>query len=385
MLALTGRPLLIMTWIAAVVLPVTILVLWSKASWPGRLHQPHQGGSQDGSQPDAPAPKATSKPRFLLMTSSRVLLIIASHLAVLLLVGLLINNAPENRFYSTWKDLLTEFNHNTKPAEIPLALNITALDAGSGSVEKRTIDGHDVLVWLPPGYHDQSAATTHYPVVMFLPGQPSQPTTVFNQYNFGRLASQAISEGKIPPFIGVFPPIMIAAPVDTECTDIPSGPQAETWLAHVVPQQIGHQYRTQPGGRHWSVMGWSTGGFCSTKLALKHPTLFGSAVSFGGHLIPWGKKEDALQRLFKGNATLMTQNTPLEIYRTQGTRGAHLLLISGEQDHSTWPQVKQLRAMAPGDTSVTVVPFQEGGHNYKNYRAYLPAAFQWVGATVFRP
>ena len=35
-------------------------------------------------------------------------------------------------------------------------------------------------------------------------------------------------------------------------------------------------------------------------------------------------------------------------------------------------------AVSRGDPGVSFLDFQSGGHNYRNYRRYLPDALQWL-------
>ena len=45
----------------------------------------------------------------------------------------------------------------------------------------------------------------------------------------------------------------VAPPRDTECTDVPAGPQALTFLAADVPEAMAASYRVQPRG--WGAIG----------------------------------------------------------------------------------------------------------------------------------
>ena len=113
-----------------------------------------------------------------------------------------------------------------------------------------------VLVWLPQQYDELRNRLTKFPTVMVLPGQPSTPQATFNGFAFAAQATRAIDSGKVRPFIAVFPPLMIAPPRDTECTDVPGGPQAETWLSSSVRQQVVKRFRSDPSGAKWSSGGW---------------------------------------------------------------------------------------------------------------------------------
>jgi S-formylglutathione hydrolase FrmB len=250
---------------------------------------------------------------------------------------------------------------------------------GAGSVEVMSVHATsgvtaDTLVWLPPGY--KASGQTKYPVVMFLPGQPSSPQHLFKEYDFATVASQAVTSGKVKPFVAVFPPIMIAPPRDTECVDVPGGPQAETWLTTDVPNALQAKYRVEPLGKHWSLLGWSTGALCVAKLLLKYPSDFSSAVSFGGEYDTY--LDSTTGDLFGGNTQLRNENSPLWLYGQYGMRGGKLLMISGKQDIWAWNGTAQMAAATHADPNVTLTSFPTGGHNYRNYKAYLGPALEWL-------
>jgi enterochelin esterase-like enzyme len=288
---------------------------------------------------------------------------------------LYVNN--EYGFYSSWADL---FGLNgDAPAPIQVGQVTAGTTTGSGSVEVMTVHAKsgvtaDTLVWLPPGY--KASGQSRYPVVMFLPGQPSSPQHLFKEYDFAAVASQAVTSGRVKPFVAVFPPIMIAPPRDTECVDVPNGPQAETWLTTDVPNALQAKYRVEPLGKHWSLMGWSTGALCVAKLLLKYPASFSSAVSFGGEFDTY--LDNTTGDLFGGSTQLRNENSPLWLYGQYGMRGGKLLMISGKQDIWAWSSTQQMVAATHADPNVSLISFPTGGHNYRNYKAYLAPALEWL-------
>ncbi len=194
-----------------------------------------------------------------------------------------VNN--EYGFYTSWSDL---FGVRTERATIQ---SNGFARPGAGRLEVLTVPGRSradharkVLVWLPPQYQQPQFKATAFPVLMVLPGQPSTPEVMFRHYDFGQVATTEINAAHIKPFIAVFPPLMTNPPRDTECTNIPGGPQAYTWLSSMVPDAVRRQVRAQAGP--WSLAGWSTGAFCSAKLLLSEPKDFQAAVSLGGYFTP---------------------------------------------------------------------------------------------------
>lgn len=295
-------------------------------------------------------------------------------------VGLAVNNSYG--FYTSWSDLV---GRTSGGATIQTG---GLVGAGQGRVQVLTVHAHvgglndRVLVWTPPQYDTAAYRDKRLPVLMFLPGQPNSPDGAFRHFDFGTVASNAIQSGKVPPFVAVFPTLMIAPPRDTECTDVPGGPQAETWLEKDVPAFVSAHFRVQPAGPGWSMMGWSTGGFCAAKLLLSHPDRFSSATSLGGYYQP--VQDHTTGDLFRGRPTLEDHNSPMWLYEHLQYHGglgkARLLLVAGRQDSETWPQTRAMLILTRSDPSVSHLLFPHGGHNYRNYRNYLPDMLTWTAS-----
>jgi enterochelin esterase-like enzyme len=315
--------------------------------------------------------------RLALRTVPIVLLVVVGQACAVAAAGLAINNSYG--FYTSWSDLVGRPSPDTAIATGGL------VTSGQGAVRAYTlhapVDGRNqrVLVWTPSQYDAPSAAQRRLPVVVFLPGQPSTPDGTFRHFQFAATATRLIDSGKVPPFVAVFPSLMIAPPRDSECTNVPGGPQAETWLRRYVPAFVTSHYRVQPPGRGWTVMGWSTGGFCASKLLTSQPARYSSAVSFGGYYQPLEDRTTA--DLFHGDRLLEHENSPMWLYLREQRRGGlgrdRLLLVAGRQDRETWPETQRMLAVTTGDPAVAHIAFPVGGHNFGNYRHYLPAALAW--------
>lgn len=350
MFDLTGRPLFVIAVLGAIALPVVAAVLWTHASRPGATPRPHQR----------------------LRAVGRLLALFLAQALACLALFLHVNNVFG--FYASWDDLLGIGGQG------PARVSAQGVDAGQGRFQAFPIRGAaargDVLVWLPPGYDDPANAQVRYPVVMFLPGVPSTPANLNRQFDVGAQASKAILSMTVKPFIVVMPPAIIAPPRDTECMDVPRGPQAESWLVRDVVDGIVRGYRAVEPGPQWSLMGWSTGGICSTKIALRFPTRFGAAVSIGGDSEPY--IDNTTGDLFGGSQQLRNENTATWLYKQHKTRGVKLLLIAGKQDRSSWPSTQKLVNLAKGDPNVSLLTFPTGGHNLNGYRPLVPQMFAWL-------
>ena len=357
MLSLTGRPLLVLTGILAALAVLGLVWLVYRATGLPPMHR---------------------KRRAVFIAGAVVLAVLAPAFAVGA-TGLAVNN--DYLFYTSWADLT-----GLGPGQATIVTG-ALVRPGQGTLRVDTVHGHAgglddrVIVWLPPGYDARAARP--YPVVMFLPGQPSSPQGTIRHFQFPRIATQLVQSHQLPPFVAVFPTLMIAPPRDTECTNIPGGVQAESWLTADVPAYLGRHYRVQQPGRNWSVIGWSTGGFCAAKLVAAFPGRFGSATAFGGYFNP--VQDRSTGSLFGGQSQRYDRNSPVWLYQHRhGLGGSRLLVVAGRQDTETWSSSQQMLRLAGSDPAVSHLVFATGGHNYKNYRSYLAQALVW-GAKSWRP
>lgn len=353
MLSLTGRPLLVLVAVAALAAVVATVAVAT-----GRV----------------PVPRLLARRRGAHGVMVLALVLVAQLLAVSS-VALAVNDSYD--FYASWSDALG------LTSTAGTVIKVGGLVApGQGRVLVRTVHRNpagradQVIVWLPPQYRRPAYRHHRFPVVMFLSGQPSSPHIAFRNFDFAQIASQQIKARKMPPFIGVFPTLMVSPPRDTECTNIPGGPQAESWLSRDVPAYLTHRFRADPLGRNWSVLGFSTGGFCSAKLLLAHPGQFSSAASFGGYFTP--VQDSTTGSLFRGNRDLRRHNSPLWLYRHGNLQHGRLLVVASRQDHGAWRAAQPFLHQAASDTGVSRLISAVGGHNYRTYSGMLPQALQWL-------
>jgi Putative esterase len=355
-MSLTGRPLLILLVALALLIPL-VLVLTRQT---GR--------------------------RRLLDAIPRLLAILIAQVLAVAAVGLWANNTFG--FYDNWADLFGGSQEGSLHAE---ANGVVPQTRGEGRVVLLTVNGKAsrasgiVLVWLPPQYDSPAFRKTRFPVLMMMPGQPSTPESVFTQFQFARRATQAIRSHAVEPFVAVFPPLMIDPPRDTECTNVPHGPQAETWLATDVRNAVLSHFRVTPDGRQWSAAGWSTGGFCAAKLLLRHRADFNAAASIGGYFD--AETDRSTGDLFGGSAQLRRENSPLWLVHQPGQSDANLLIVVSEADAHSYAGVhyadsEKMIQQTRGYPNVDTIVLPSGGHNYMVYRQTLPGVFAWCGRTA---
>ncbi len=132
-------------------------------------------------------------------------------------------------------------------------------------------------VYLPPGYRP----TVPYPVVYLLHGMPGSPSEYLAGTDLVDFADEAISSGRVRPFLAVMPAAGTRAKYNGEW----AGQWERELVDGVVPFVDRHLSTiAAPAGR--VLAGLSAGGFGATYIALRHPTLFGTVESWSGYFHP---------------------------------------------------------------------------------------------------
>ena len=354
-MSLTGAPLTILLIVAAVALPIALALAWRRL--PGRV-----GGA-----------------------AIRIGMIISCQVIAVMAAGIALNRAF--LFYDSWAELL---GHQGGGGQAAIAVTdngqLVPADGSQGRISILTVHGkvsgatEQVLVWLPPQYDAVGEKRTRFPVIMALPGQPGTPAGIFKTLDLGSNAMQMIKSGQVKPFVAVIPPLSIAQPRDTECTDVPRGPQADSWLATDVKEAVVRHFRVTPA--HWSTIGWSTGAFCASKMLLRHPTSFVAAVSVGGYFS--AEEDHSTGNLFNHSRVLRNQNSPLWLIRHTLSYPVHLLIITSKGDRESWNGVhyadaQKAIAAARGIPGVGTIVLPSGGHNFSTYAPTVGPALAWLG------
>jgi Putative esterase len=241
-------------------------------------------------------PKATGTGRFAdlwpahLRRSGSQLAVVAT--ALLAVAGTL--NAQYD-WYSSWRDLGTALSggdssvgsaepvHAGGQLAAPIRSvrepQITGLNPNpgpDGQYVTVTLPGSlskvssSVVVWLPQSYTQAGSAHRRYPVIEVFHGIPGSPREYSHDINLGKMVAGLADAGRMREAILVMPD---SSPhkVDTECVNGGSrGIAMEDWLTKDVPNWVRHSLRVQPDRQSWATMGLSTGGFCSSMVAMLH-------------------------------------------------------------------------------------------------------------------
>jgi len=137
--------------------------------------------------------------------------------------------------------------------------------------------GRDVIVWLPPGYEDNT--DDKYPVIYLQDGQnafDSYTSAFGNEWRVDESIDSMVKKGTIPPLIAVG----IYNTPDRSAEYLPgdtAGLYMDFIVNHLKPF-IDSAYRSLPGPEHTITCGSSAGGTISFMLVWEHPEVFSKGI-----------------------------------------------------------------------------------------------------------
>jgi enterochelin esterase-like enzyme len=163
----------------------------------------------------------------------------------------------------------------------------------------------DVTVYTPPGY--DPVGSRRYPVLYEVP-------TGYHLWggatNVKSALDTLIDTGTIPAMIVVFIDSSGGPFPDTECADSFDHRQwFDTFVAVTMVGWMDVHYKTMAEQPARAIVGMSEGGFCAANLALRHPAVFGTSISFSGYYQAGASGVNS-EAPFGGNKALLASNSP---------------------------------------------------------------------------
>ncbi|WP_433363067.1 alpha/beta hydrolase [Actinoplanes sp. CA-142083] len=230
-----------------------------------------------------------------------------------------------------------------------------------------------MYVYLPAAYRTGAG---RYPVIEALHGYPGSPQTWLRRLNVQSHLDQEIAAGRMAPTVVLFPYQTPKRLLDTECTNLRHGPQAETFLTVDVPAYARTHYRVRTGAASWGLTGYSAGGFCSTNLLLRHPTEYAAAASMSGY---------ASSGIRIGDRSEKTTNNPWWRLKHLPQPAVSLWLGWAADDKQSRHDSRLLVATSRAPLSVTTAVVAHGGHSDAVWIQMEPPAFDWLSAHLAGP
>ncbi|MER7580987.1 alpha/beta hydrolase-fold protein [Kitasatospora sp. NPDC097691] len=262
-----------------------------------------------------------------------------------------------------------------------------ARDTAAGPIFMTTVTGAKsgvagkVWVWLPPEYNDPKFAKTGFPVLTLFAGGQSNGynTWTDNQLPIQEENERLVKAGKSHPFIMIMPVQNFNGDEKNalDCSDIPGQPKMGTWMAQDIPDFVRANFRTVQGRDGWGVMGASTGGFCSAKLALQYPDVYKAAVPIDGYFVP-----DSL--LWKGHDTERAANNP-DVLVAEGKADVKMLVTAGGANPYETKVVKSWVAKAAPPVGITYYEQPGGKHLTSDFKKMIPDTLEWLTKNLSGP
>ncbi|MDT0439785.1 MULTISPECIES: alpha/beta hydrolase [Streptomyces] len=334
--------------------------------------------------------------------SGRVGLLLATQLALFVSLGLAANQAFG--FYASWADLLgrekdqgvvvnhTALGGSGGPLQVVDTARVTSTDGSrpqlGGEIQKVDITGAathiatPAYVYLPPEYFQARFRTRTFPAAVVLTGYPGTAEALFRKLHYPRTAQQLTKDGRMQPMVLVMMRPTVAPPRDTECVDVPGGPQTETFFAKDLPDAVTAHYRVgrEPGS--WGIIGDSTGGYCALKLAMHHPSVYAAGVG----LSPYYKApiDPTTGDLFQGDSAVRDRADLWWYLKHMPAPNTSLLVSSSRIGESNYADTMKFigRVEATGVTRISSIILESGGHNFNTWRREIPPALQWLSGRL---
>lgn len=331
--------------------------------------------------------------------------ILLTQLFLLCTLGLLANDYFV--FYSSWSDLLGRYHDTgviqgaTDPAVHGARVQLLGSDkvpgygslrndpAQVGRLDRVRIPGYgtrlstDGYVYLPPQYFQAAFKDKHFPALIAMTGFPGEAKNLVTKLRYPATELQMLKSGGMTPIIQVLMRPSPSMPRDSECEDIPGGPQAQTYFTAEVPQDIRASYRVLTGPGSLALMGDSTGGYCALKLGMEHPEVFSAAVSLSGY---FKAAEDITTGDLFGGSQQRRNLADLD------WRLAHrpppalaVLLADSKEDGHTYAESRRFAAAVRSPMTVAQATVETGGHNFTTWIRLLPPSFGWLSAHLAKP
>ncbi|MFI8530954.1 alpha/beta hydrolase [Streptomyces aquilus] len=334
--------------------------------------------------------------------SGRVGLLFATQLALFAALGLGANQSFG--FYASWADLFGQedeqgvvIDHTANrgsggPLQVTDVRRVKETGSGrpqrGGQIQKVDIVGRtthiatSAFVYLPPEYFQPQYRTRTFPAAVVLTGYPGTAQALVDKLHYPSTALELAKDGRMQPMILVMLRPTVAPPRDTECVDIPNGPQTESFFAKDLPDAVLAHYRVGKKPGSWGVIGDSTGGYCALKLAMHHPEVYAA----GAGLSPYYKApiDPTTGDLFQGNEELRNRADLWWYLKHEPAPDTSLLVSSSKVGESNYKDTLEFieRVKATDRTRISSIILESGGHNFNTWRREIPATLQWISGRL---
>lgn len=314
----------------------------------------------------------------------RVGVLVANQALTLVALGLALN--AWGGFYGSWDDLL---GTGAAAAGAPIiaaggtGAAVKVLDSRAvkaGRIEQVLIPGATTgitapaYVFLPTAYFTKKPE--RFPVILALTGYPGDARNLMTRMDLPGRMARAIAAHEAQPTVLVMMRPSVAPPRDTECIDVPGGPQVETYFTKDVKQSMSASFRVGSSTADWGILGGSTGGFCALKMAMRQPSAYTAAVSLSGYFRTI--LDSTTGDLFGGRKELEQQNDLMWRLAHLPAPPVNVLVTSSKVGESDYGATLRFLAAVKPPMQASSLILPSGGHNFDTWNRELPQALPWL-------
>ncbi|KNB52330.1 alpha/beta hydrolase [Streptomyces caatingaensis] len=329
----------------------------------------------------------------VLAVASRLSLLLLSQVGILALLLVVANN--EFGFYSTWNELLGRNSSHqelqrTEGGKRAPALVVKGQESvglgpkeKAGRVDRIQIHGPvtgfsmDGYAYLPPQYFQKGHEKDRFPVIVAVTGQPGLSKNLITQIKVPQAASTAIVKKQMRPTIVLMVRPSVVANRDTNCTDVPGGPQALAFFNQDLPIAVNDVYRADNSKGAWGAVGNSTGGYCALKMAMTNPARYGAAAGLSADF--FARQDRDTGDLYAGNKQIKNESDLVWRLAHMPPPPVSLLVgISKKGEEKYYKQAMHFTQKAKAPTKVDTLLRDEGGHNFQTWREEYPEVLRWL-------
>jgi Putative esterase len=310
-------------------------------------------------------------------------------------------------FYTSWGELAGAASQSFGPvpmvAPIGMQSQIKVLGvdglavpggndpAKAGQIQSVELHGErtglstNALVYLPPQYFQPAYAHRLFPAAIVSTGYPGTVPALVSRLRYPIRLLAGLDSGRDRPIVL----IMIApSPAsvdgrDTECTDVPGGPQVESFWAQDIPAAAERAYRVTSAAAGWGAIGDSTGGYCALKVAMMNSDRFSAAVSLSGDY--YAPEDNTTGDLYDGSRAFRDENNLLWRLEHLPSPPIAALLTTSINGEENYRSTLRFVAEARRPMRVSTLIRTQGGHNFNTWNAEIPAALQWLSTHLSVP
>jgi enterochelin esterase-like enzyme len=238
-------------------------------------------------------------------------------------------------------------------------------------------------VYLPPQYFQRAYAHDRFPAVLALTGYPGGARSIVDRLSLPATAARLAAAGRAPPVVYVMLNVSPVFPRDTECTNVPAGPQVASFFAIDVPLAVEQTFRVSTDRAGWGALGYSTGGYCAAKLAMMYPGTFSAAVSIAGYYV--ALRDWTTGNLYGGSRAYRNENDLDWRLQHLPAPPVSVLVTSSKIGENTYPgTLRFLHLIRPPMRAYAfIIPV--GGHNFGVWAQELPQTLLWLTPRLGHP